>query len=272
MAGSRNSAVHGAAQCRPKVVILCGGLGTRLSEETTIKPKPMVEIGGKPILWHIMKMFSACGFDEFVLALGYKGEVIKDYFINYHYHSRNVTVRLPLGSTEVHGKECENWTVHLLDTGPTTNTGGRLKQAAEFIGDETFMLTYGDGVADINIRGLLEFHRSHGKLVTVTAVRPPARFGSIVSDGDLVSRYAEKPQVGEGWINGGFFVIEPGAVEYIKDDSTPWEGEPMERLAANGQLVAYRHEGFWHCMDALRDVRELGTLWHTGGAAWKLWK
>ena len=255
-----------------KVAILCGGLGTRLTEETAVKPKPMVEIGGQPILWHIMKILSACGFDEFVLALGYKGEAIKDYFINYHYRSRDLTVRLPRGSTEIHGKECENWTVHLLDTGPTTNTGGRLRQAAGFIGCETFMLTYGDGVADINIRGLLEFHRSHGKLVTVTAVRPPARFGGIVFDGDLVSRFAEKPQVGEGWINGGFFVIEPGALEYIKDDGVLWEGEPMERLAADGQLVAYRHEGFWHCMDTLRDVRDLESLWQSGKAAWKVWK
>jgi glucose-1-phosphate cytidylyltransferase len=271
-AASGRSNSRGAAQRKPKVVVLCGGFGTRLSEETEIRPKPMVEIGGQPILWHIMKIFSACGFSEFVLALGYKGETIKDYFINYHYRSRDLTVRLPRGSTEVHGKECEDWTVHLLDTGPTTNTGGRLRQAAGFIGRETFMLTYGDGVADINIRGLLEFHRSHGKLVTVTAVRPPARFGGIVFDGDLVSRFAEKPQVGEGWINGGFFVIEPGALEYIKDDGTLWEGEPMERLAADGQLVAYRHEGFWHCMDTLRDVRDLEALWETGRAAWKLWK
>jgi glucose-1-phosphate cytidylyltransferase len=231
----------------------------------------MVEIGGKPILWHIMKSYSAFGFCEFVLALGYKGEIIKDYFVNYSYRSRSLTVRLPSGDIGVHGEECENWTVHLLDTGPTTNTGGRVRRAAGFIGSETFMLTYGDGVADVNIRRLLQFHRSHGKLVTVTAVRPPARFGSVECDGDLVSRYAEKPQVGEGWINGGFFVIEPGAVEYIKGDSTAWEGEPMERLAADGQLIAYRHEGFWHCMDALRDVRELEALWQTGKAAWKLW-
>ncbi|MBM3332335.1 glucose-1-phosphate cytidylyltransferase [candidate division WOR-3 bacterium] len=254
-----------------KVAILCGGLGTRLTEETAVKPKPMVEIGGQPILWHIMKIFSARGCNEFVLALGYKGEVIKDYFINYHYRVHDLTVRLPHGSTEVHGKECENWTVHLLDTGPATNTGGRVRQAGLFIGGETFLLTYGDGVADINIQQLLEFHRRHGKLVTVTAVRPPARFGGIVFAGDLVSRFAEKPQVGEGWINGGFFVIEPGALEYIKDDATLWEGEPMERLAADGQLAAYRHEGFWHCMDTLRDVRDLENLWQSGKAAWKVW-
>ncbi len=261
-----------APQCDITVVILCGGLGTRLSEETAVKPKPMVEIGGKPILWHIMKMYSAHYLNEFVLALGYKGEEIKDYFVNYHYRSRSLTVHLPLGKIDVHGAGQEDWTVHLLDTGLATNTGGRIKRAAEFIGRKTFMMTYGDGVADLDIRRLLDFHRRHGKLVTVTAVRPPARFGGIEFDGDIVSRFAEKPQVAEGWINGGFFVIEPAAVEYIKDDATLWEGEPMERLAAEHQLVAYRHEGFWQCMDTLRDVRNLETLWQTGKAAWKIWK
>jgi glucose-1-phosphate cytidylyltransferase len=269
---SGRSASHGAAQHKPKVVILCGGLGTRLSEETTIRPKPMVEIGGQPILWHIMKIFSAFGFSEFVLALGYKGEVIKDYFINYGYRSRSLTVSLPSGDINVHSGDCEDWTVHLLDTGPDTNTGGRVRQAAQFIGRERFLLTYGDGVASIDAGRLLEFHRSHRGLVTVTAVRPPARFGGVVFDGDIVSRFAEKPQVGEGWINGGFFVVEPEAVDYVKDDSTLWEGEPLERLATDGQLVAYRHEGFWHCMDTLRDVRDLEALWQTGRAAWKTWK
>jgi glucose-1-phosphate cytidylyltransferase len=271
-AGENASASPGVPQLRPKVAILCGGLGTRLSEETTIKPKPMVEIGGQPILWHIMKIFAAHGCSEFVLTLGYKGEVIKDYFVNYGYRSRSLTVRLPSGHIDAHHEDGENWAVHLLDTGPTTSTGGRVKQAAGFIGSEAFLLTYGDGVADISIPRLLQFHRSHGKLVTVTAVRPPARFGSIVCDGDLVSHYAEKPQVSEGWINGGFFVIEPGAIEYIRDTDGPWEGEPMERLAADGQLVAYRHEGFWHCMDALRDVRSLEGLWQSGKAPWKVWK
>ena len=271
-ATSSSSASHGAAQRKPKVVILCGGLGTRLSEETAIRPKPMVEIGGQPILWHIMKIFSACGFSEFVLALGYKGEVIKDYFVNYRYRSRSLTVSLPSGDINVHSGDCEDWTVHLLDTGSDTNTGGRVRQASEFIGRETFLLTYGDGVANIDARRLLEFHRSHRGLATVTAVRPPARFGGIVFDGDIVSRFAEKPQVGEGWINGGFFVVEPEAVDYVKDDSTLWEGEPMEKLAREAQLVAYRHEGFWHCMDTLRDVRDLEALWQTGKAAWKLWK
>jgi glucose-1-phosphate cytidylyltransferase len=228
-----------------KVAILCGGLGSRLTEETALKPKPMVEIGGQPILWHIMKIFSARGFNEFVLALGYKGETIKDYFINYHYRARDLTVRLPHGSTEVHGKECEDWTVHLLDTGPTTNTGGRLRQAGTFVGSETFMMTYGDGVADIDVRGLLEFHRSHGKLVTVTAVRPPARFGGIVFDGDRVARFAEKPQVGEGWINGGFFVIEPARWSTSRTTAScgkasRWNAWP---LMANSSRIATRDSG-----------------------------
>lgn len=269
---NRRSPIASRHSPKPKVVILCGGLGTRLSEETAVRPKPMVEIGGQPILWHIMKIFSAGGFNEFVLALGYKGEVIKDYFVNYRYRSRSLTVRLPSGEIDVHTEDGDNWTVHLLDTGPDTNTGGRIRRAAGFIGRDTFLLTYGDGVADIDARRLLEYHRSHRSLVTVTAVRPPARFGGIVFDGDSVSRFAEKPQVGEGWINGGFFVVEPEAVDYIKDDSTLWEGEPMERLAGNGQLVAYRHEGFWQCMDTLRDVRNLESLWQSGKAAWKVWK
>ncbi len=269
---SKSAKARGEAQRRPKVVILCGGLGTRLSEETAIRPKPMVEIGGQPILWHIMKIFSACGFNEFVLALGYKGEYIKDYFVNYRYRSRSLTVRLPSGDIDVHTEDGDNWTVHLLDTGFDTNTGGRVRQAAQFVGREAFLLTYGDGVADIDARRLIEFHRSHRGLVTVTAVRPPARFGGIVFEGDVVSRFAEKPQVGEGWINGGFFVVEPEAVNYIKDDATLWEGEPMERLAREGQLVAYRHEGFWQCMDTLRDVRHLESLWQSGKAAWKVWK
>jgi len=255
-----------------KVVIFCGGLGTRLREETEFRPKPMVPVGDRPILWHIMKTYAHFGHREFILCLGYKGEAIKDYFINYRYRSRSLTVSLPSGDINVHSGDCEDWTVHLLDTGLDANTGGRVRRAAQFIGREAFLLTYGDGVADIDVRRLLEFHHSHRRLVTVTAVRPPARFGGIVFDGDIVSRFAEKPQVGEGWINGGFFVIEPGALEYVKHDDTLWEGEPMERLAADGQLVAYRHKGFWHCMDTLRDVRDLEALWQTGRAAWKLWK
>jgi glucose-1-phosphate cytidylyltransferase len=255
----------------PKVVILCGGLGTRLSEETAIKPKPMVEIGGQPILWHIMKGYAACGFHEFVLALGYKGEMIKDYFVNYHYRSRNLTVTLHSGEVKTHTRDGENWRVHLLDTGAATNTGGRVRQAAEFIGRERFFLTYGDGVADIDLRKLLAFHRSHGKLATVTAVRPPARFGGIVFDGDRVSHFAEKPQVGEGWINGGFFVLEPDVVDFIEDDDTLFEAGPMENLAARGELMAWRHEGYWQCMDTLRDVRNLENLWNQGQAPWKVW-
>ena len=254
-----------------KVAILAGGLGTRLSEETIVKPKPMVEIGGKPMLWHLMQIYAAYGFKEFVIALGYKGELIKDYFVNYHYRSRSLTVRLCDGDLSIHQRDGEDWIVHLLDTGFDTNTGGRVKRAAQFIGNETFMLTYGDGVCNVNIARLLDFHRTQGKLATVTAVRPPARFGGIVFDGNLVSHFAEKPQVGEGWINGGFFVLEPQIANYIGDDSTLWEGEPMERLAAERQLAAYRHEEFWQCMDTLRDVRHLENLWATGQAPWKVW-
>lgn len=255
-----------------KVAILAGGLGTRLSEETVVKPKPMVEIGGKPMLWHIMQMYAAYGFKEFVVALGYKGEIIKDYFVNYHYRSRSLTVRLCDGDLSIHQRDGEDWVVHLLDTGFDTNTGGRVKRVAQFIGNETFMLTYGDGVCNVNIARLLDFHRTQGKLATVTAVRPPARFGGIVFDGNLVSHFAEKPQVGEGWINGGFFVLEPQIVDYIATESTLWEGEPMERLAAERQLAAYRHDEFWQCMDTLRDVRLLDNLWATGKAPWKVWE
>jgi glucose-1-phosphate cytidylyltransferase len=254
-----------------KVVILCGGLGTRLREETELRPKPMVEIGGHPMLWHIMKIYGSYGFKQFVLALGYKGEVIKDYFIDYHYRSRSLTVCLGTGDVTVHDGDSEDWMVHLLDTGVDTNTGGRVKRAVQFIGNETFMLTYGDGVCDLDVRHLLEFHRRHGKLATVTAVRPAARFGGIVFDGDMVSRFAEKPQTSEGWINGGFFVLEAGVANYITDDHTLWEGEPMERLAAEGQLVAYRHDGFWQCMDTLRDVRLLESMWTEERAPWKVW-
>jgi glucose-1-phosphate cytidylyltransferase len=230
----------------------------------------MVEIGGKPILWHIMRIYAAYGFKEFVLALGYKGEIIKDYFINYHYHVRDLTVRLGDGNIAVHNHSGEDWIAHLLDTGLETNTGGRVKRVAQFIGSETFLLTYGDGVCNLNINRLLEFHRHHGKLATVTAVRPPARFGSIVFNGDLVSHFAEKSQVGEGWINGGFFVLEPAVANYIHADNTLWEGEPMERLATDGQLAAFRHDGFWQCIDTLRDVRHLENLWATGQAPWKV--
>jgi len=254
-----------------KAVILCGGLGTRLSEETTLRPKPMVEIGGMPVLWHIMKIYAAHGIREFVLPLGYKGEVIKDFFINYRYRSRSLTVELHKGHVDVHEGDGEDWTVHLLDTGRETQTGGRLKRAAQFIGREPFLATYGDGVTDLNINKLIAFHQKSKSLATVTAVRPPARFGSMVFDGDRVTRFAEKPQAGEGWINGGFFVLEPGIVDYIEGDATLWEQSPMERLAHDGQLLAYRHEGFWQCMDTLRDVRLLESLWTEVKAPWKVW-
>ncbi len=255
-----------------KVAILAGGLGTRLSEETTVKPKPMVEIGGKPMLWHIMNIYAAYGFKEFVIALGYKGEIIKDYFLNYHYRSRSLSVDLGSGETILHnGSLNEDWNVHLLDTGMDTQTGGRIKQVAQFIGNEPFMLTYGDGVSNINILRLLEFHKTQGRLATLTAVRPPARFGQMILDGDQVTQFEEKPQIGEGWINGGFFVLQPEISRYIKDDQTFWEHEPLERLAAEGQLAAYRHDDFWYCMDTLRDVGLLDKFWQDGKAPWKIW-
>ncbi len=255
-----------------KVVILCGGFGTRLQEETDVRPKPMVEIGRKPILWHIMKGYETQGFKEFVIALGYKGEIIKEYFVNYRYQFGDMTIRLKSGDITVSNDGCEDWTVHLLDTGLHTKTGGRVKQSAQYVGHETFMMTYGDGVSNVNTQHLLEFHRSHGRLATVTAVRPPARFGGISLDGDRVVSFEEKPQMGDGWINGGFFVFEPGVAQYIEKDDTIFEREPLERLADDGQLIAYRHEGFWQCMDTLRDVRLLETLWQQGEALWKNWK
>ncbi len=254
-----------------KVAILAGGLGTRLSEETSIKPKPMVEIGGKPILWHIMKIYASYGFKEFVIALGYKGEVIKDYFLNYHHHAQSLTVQLKTGNVTTHSRDIEDWIVHLLDTGYDTQTGGRVKQIAEFIGNERFLLTYGDGVGNINIPALLDFHEKHGKLATLTAVRPPARFGQLAFEGERVAHFEEKPQVGEGWINGGFFVLEPDIVKYIEGNSTYWEREPLEKISSEGQLVAYHHDDFWQCMDTLRDVHLLEKLWQEGIAPWKLW-
>ena len=254
-----------------KVAILAGGLGTRLSEETTIKPKPMVEIGGKPILWHIMNIYAAYGFKEFVIALGYKGEIIKDYFLNYHFRSRSLTIQLKTGEVSIHNGKGEDWTVHLLDTGADTNTGGRVKQVAEFIGSETFMLTYGDGVSNVNIPHLLDFHNKQKRLVTITAVRPPARFGQMVIDDHHVTQFKEKPQIGEGWINGGFFVLEAGITKYIQDDHTAWEFESLEHIAADGQLAAYQHEDFWQSMDTVRDVHLLEKLWQEGNAPWKLW-
>ncbi len=254
-----------------KVAILAGGLGTRLSEETTIKPKPMVEVGGKPILWHIMNIYAAYGYKEFVIALGYKGEIIKDYFLNYHYHSRSLTVKLKTGEVKIHNDKGEDWVVHLLDTGADTNTGGRVKRVVDFVGNEPFMLTYGDGVSNVNISQLIEFHQKQNKLVTMTAVRPPARFGQMVIEEHRVTQFKEKPQIGEGWINGGFFVLQPEIVKYIEGDQTAWEFESLENIASDGQLSAYRHEDFWQSMDTLRDVHLLNKLWQEDKAPWKIW-
>ena len=254
-----------------KVGILAGGLGTRLSEETIVKPKPMVEIGDKPMLWHIMSIYASYGFKEFVVALGYKGEIIKDYFLNYLQHARSLSVDLKTGSVSMHDGNHEDWVIHLLDTGAETQTGGRIKRVADFIGNEPFMLTYGDGVSNVDIPRLLDFHHAHGKLATLTAVRPPARFGQMVFDGDRVTQFEEKPQIGEGWINGGFFVLEPQVAKYIEGDATLWEREPLEHLSDNGELMAYRHDGFWQSMDTLRDVHFLNKLWQEGQAPWKVW-
>lgn len=255
-----------------KIVILAGGLGTRLSEETVIKPKPMVEIGSKPLLWHIMNIYSNYGFDEFVVALGYKGEIVKDYFLNYYHHQSDLTISLKTGEIAA-SKNCyRNWTVHLVDTGLNSMTGGRLYQLKDKLGNKTFMLTYGDGVSNLDINKLLEFHRSHGKIATVTAVKPSARFGGMKFDGSKVIDFSEKPQTGEGWINGGFFVFEQGIFEYLRNSLTVLEREPLENLSRNGELMAYKHDGFWQCMDTLRDKQLLENLWESGKAPWKIWK
>ena len=256
-----------------KVAILAGGLGTRLAEETEIRPKPMVEIGGRPILWHIMKHYAHFGFDDFTIALGYKGEYIKRYFTEYAHLEKNLTVSLRQGRVEWldTGSYQENWTVHLIDTGYATMTGGRVKRLRSHLGDETFMLTYGDGVSNVDLHELVKFHRAHGKLATMTVVRPPARFGHMVLDGDVVVEFDEKPQSGEGWINGAFFVLEPGIFDYIADDDTFWERQPLENLAKDGELRAFHHSGFWQCMDTLRDKLLLESMWENDEAQWKLW-
>jgi glucose-1-phosphate cytidylyltransferase len=255
-----------------KVTILAGGAGTRLAEETTTKPKPMVEIGGRPILWHIMKHYSHYGYNEFVIALGYKGEYIKKYLIDYYSLHSNLTVKTRNGDVQMHESESHpDWTVNLIDTGLETLTGGRIKRLAPYLSNGTFMLTWGDGVSDVDLHALLKFHQSHGKLATLTAVRPTARYGHLELDGNVVKEFSEKPQTSEGWINGAFFVLEPGVFDYIEGDHTQWEKEPMEQLAKDGQLMAYRHTGFWQCMDTLREKHILNKMWHSGKAPWRIW-
>lgn len=254
------------------VGILAGGLGTRLSEHTDVRPKPMVEIGGRPILWHLMKIYAAAGFTEFAVALGYRGEVIKDYFLHYRHRTSDLTIHTGSGTVDVGDGAGDDWTVHLIDTGLEAQTGDRVARLLEAAGDRTMMLTYGDAVATVDLTALLAFHRAHGRLATVTAVRPPARFGELRFDGDRVVEFAEKPQTTTGWINGGFFVLEPGAARYIERDRVVvWEREPLEGLARDGELMAYRHEGFWHPMDTLRDVRALEELWGSGAPPWRVW-
>jgi len=254
-----------------KVVILAGGFGTRLAEETGVKPKPMVEIGDRPILWHIMKHYAHYGFKEFFIALGYKGEVIKRYFLDYYSLNGSMKIDLSSGKVEMHNRECEDWIVHLIDTGLETNTGGRVKQLEPWLNDGTFMVTYGDGVSDMNLQDLLRFHQSHGRIATVAAVRPPSRFGGLILDGELVGAFTEKPQIGEGWINGGFLIFEPGIFNYLQSNRSSLEADALERLSAEHQLAAYCHNHFWQCMDTLRDVRLLSSLWESGKAPWKVW-
>ena len=255
-----------------KAVILAGGFGTRLSEETNLIPKPMVEIGGRPIIWHIMKIYSAFGIHDFIICLGYRSYVIKEYFSNYMLHMCDVTINVRDGSIDVHQNAAEDWRITLVDTGLETMTGGRLRRVRSYLKDEEFFcFTYGDGVSDIDISELIAFHKRHGKLATVTAISPPGRFGSIEVDGDSVTGFAEKRDTGNVLINGGFFVLSPEVIEYIKDDTTIWERDPMEQLAHEGQMAAYRHKGFWQPMDTLRDKRQLEELWASGNPPWKKW-
>jgi glucose-1-phosphate cytidylyltransferase len=255
-----------------KVVILAGGRGTRLAEETSVRPKPMIEIGGKPIIWHIMKIYASYGYCDFLVACGYKGEVIKEYFYNYLVHNNDFIVDMKSGARDIVQKKRDDWRIGLFDTGISTNTGGRILRLRQWIGNNPFMVTYGDGVGDVDIQRLVEFHRSHGRLATVTAVHPPARFGGLTLDGDFVSEFSEKSQTVEGWINGGFFVFEPGIFEYLHDDNDILERDPLEQLAMTCQLVAYKHAGFWQPMDTLREKQILEDYWESGLAPWKVWK
>jgi len=256
-----------------KAVILAGGLGTRISEETHLRPKPMIEIGGKPILWHIMKLYSAHGVDEFVICCGYKGYVIKEYFQNYLLHMSDVTFDMTTNSIEVHYRDAEPWKVTLVDTGEDTMTGGRLRRVAPFLAGETeFCFTYGDGVADLDITAEIAFHRAHGRLATVTAVKPPGRYGALKLTGDRVDGFTEKPAGDGNFINGGFFILSPKCIDMIEDDSTSWEIEPVARLAAMGELKAFMHRGFWQPMDTLRDKNQLEEMWSIGNAPWKVWR
>ncbi len=256
-----------------KAVILAGGMGTRLSEETHLRPKPMVEIGGKPILWHIMKIYAANGINDFIIALGYKSEMIKEYFLNFYAFNSDISVDLGSGRTTIHDcKRAEDWTVHLVETGLHTQTGGRLKRLKRWLGeDKTFLFTYGDGVADVDVQAAIRFHEQHGRLATVTTVLPPARFGRLLYEQDRITEFREKPHGEEGWINGGFYVLQTDAIDYIDGDDTAWEREPIERLTKDGQLMGYRHDRFWSCMDTLREKNYLEELWASGKAPWQVW-
>ncbi len=255
-----------------KAVILAGGFGTRLSEETVDKPKPMVTIGGKPMLWHIMKILDANGIKEFVIALGYRGDVIKQYFLDFYALNNDITVDLATGSTTVHAANQPDWSVHLVDTGLYTQTGGRLRRLRSWLGDEPFLFTYGDGVADVDLKALMAFHRDHGKLATVTTVRPPSRFGNVAFKGNAVTSFYEKTDIGESWINGGFFLLDPSVTEYVRSDDDAWERGPMEGLARDGQLMGYRHPGFWSCMDTFKEKTMLEEHWNSGKAPWCIWE
>jgi glucose-1-phosphate cytidylyltransferase len=254
-----------------KTVILAGGLGTRLAEETTLRPKPMVEIGGRPLLWHIMNIYAACGHRDFVVAVGYKAEMIKEYFANFYLQHSDVRVDLATGKVELLNSRAPNWSVEVVETGLHTMTGGRLKRMKDWVGDGTFMMTYGDGLGAVDVPRLLAFHKAHGKIATITAVRPPSRFGGLTFDGDRIAEFSEKPQVGEGWINGGYMVFEPTVFDYIDGDDTVLERTPMERLANDRQLFAFKHEGFWQPMDTIREKHFLESLWQSGKAPWAIW-